>query len=227
VAIIGVVIAVVALSGSDGRSTNLTGGSLTGGLATGPTAPTGGAPTGATAIGPTAPTGGAPTGGTAIGPTAPTGGAPTGATGGLPTAGARRVLRSHIPSEHVTDCDPYGLGRPPDAGELAAFDCDFGTQDLFYFLFDSREDVTSWYETQLSSHGIARNTGDCPSDLPAESTFTNPDSPNSNTQRLMCYVDGDTTWIEWARPDLHIYVYASGMDGIASLYRLWRSAGPE
>jgi hypothetical protein len=124
------------------------------------------------------------------------------------------------------DCGPYGLGRPPDAGELAAFDCDFGTQDLFYFLFDSRADVTRWYESQLSSHGIARNTGDCPSDLPAESTFTNPDSPNSNIQRLMCYVDGGTAWIEWARPDLHIYAYASGTDGIASLYRLWRSAGP-
>jgi hypothetical protein len=42
----------------------------------------------------------------------------------------------------------------------------------------------------------------------------------------MCYVDGDTAWIEWARPDLHIYAYASGSDGIDSLYRLWRSAGP-
>jgi hypothetical protein len=137
------------------------------------------------------------------------------------------VLRSHIPSEHVTDCDPYGLGRPPDAGELAAFACDFGTQEfLWYFLFDSSEDVASWYDSRLRSNGITRNTGDCPSDPPAESSFTNPDSPSSNTQRLMCYTSGDEAWIEWARPDLRIYGYASGSDGITSLYRLWRSAGP-
>jgi regulator of protease activity HflC (stomatin/prohibitin superfamily) len=135
-----------------------------------------------------------------------------------------RILLSHVPEEFRVQCvrseqlytnASVGVKCTPSITANA----------VWYYEFNTVEQMNAWYFSLVDNKNIARNSGSCQDDQVSEGTYSRNDI---DVGHLACYRDGATAWVIWTYSKLGIagLAYRADLD-LKVLYEWWRDgAGP-
>ena len=146
-------------------------------------------------------------------------------SGIFPAAGQEAFLFKRIPPDIQPSCERQVEEFMP-AGAVVGITCttSSGADFVSYYKYQSIPALNRQYGLSVSIAGATRDTGSCPSDIPAETTYTRAEE---TIGRLVCYDFQGAGRIEWTNEILLVYAEAVRLDGMSpALNTFWTTAGP-
>jgi tRNA A-37 threonylcarbamoyl transferase component Bud32 len=145
----------------------------------------------------------------------------------FPAEGDEKFLFNRIPTDIRPTCERQVEEFMP-AGARVGITCDTpgqGADFVSYYKYATGESMNRQYAISVTIAEATRDTGTCPTDIPAETSFTR--SGQGTVGRLVCYDFQGSGRIEWTNDKLFVYSEAVRLDGMdAELNDFWTSAGP-
>jgi Protein kinase domain len=144
----------------------------------------------------------------------------------FPSPGDEEFLFTHIPTEIQPTCERQDPGLMP-RGAQAGITCNTnsGADFVSYYKYATKPAMDRQYRISVSIAGATQDTGSCPTDIPAELSYTR--AGNETVGRLVCYEFEGAGRIEWTNDKLLTYSEAVSLSGMsARLNNFWTTAGP-
>ncbi len=144
----------------------------------------------------------------------------------FPLPGDEEFLFTHVPTEIQPTCERQDPGLMPP-GAQAGIECNTnsGADFVRYFRYSTKSSMDAQYRLALDIAGAVRDLGSCPSDIPAELSYTR--AGNEIIGRLVCYEADGQGRIDWTNDKLLIYSESVSLDGMSDrLFDFWKTAGP-